>query len=114
MTQERRHYSKRRFWTADEDLIVLDRTLTPAEVAARLGRPISQIYSRRDYLKNVKVDMACAAGLPVQRTIAPEEVLAERERRRQLAHRDQTASFCGDPLPGYSALDKYHQDTVSA
>lgn len=36
----------------------------------------------------------------------PPEVLAERDRRRELVPRDLTAAFFGDPLPGYSALER--------
>jgi len=36
----------------------------------------------------------------------PEHVLAERDRRLDLERTTVTAIFCGDPLPGYSALDR--------
>ena len=36
----------------------------------------------------------------------PDEVIAERERRQLAAHRDLTSAICGDPLPGFSALDR--------
>jgi predicted transcriptional regulator len=36
----------------------------------------------------------------------PAEVLADRERRMNLSHRDYTAAFFNDPLPGYSAMDR--------
>jgi IS30 family transposase len=36
----------------------------------------------------------------------PEEVLVDRERRRDLQPRDLTAALCGDPLPGRSALER--------
>lgn len=35
-----------------------------------------------------------------------EAALADRDRRQTLGPRDLTAAFCGDPLPGYSALDR--------
>jgi hypothetical protein len=34
------------------------------------------------------------------------EAKADRERRSNLEHPTFTALFCGDPLPGYSALDQ--------
>lgn len=37
---------------------------------------------------------------------APSTVLAEREYRLALAPRDLTAALFGDPLPGYSALER--------
>lgn len=36
----------------------------------------------------------------------PLSVLAEREHRLAVNPRDYTAAFFGDPLPGYSALDR--------
>jgi predicted transcriptional regulator len=39
-------------------------------------------------------------------TTVPADVLADRERRRNLDHRDYTSAFFGDPLPGYSALER--------
>jgi hypothetical protein len=38
--------------------------------------------------------------------ITPQHVWAEAEHRRRLSRRTLTAEFCGDPLPGYSALDR--------
>lgn len=35
-----------------------------------------------------------------------EEALAERAQRLSQAPRDLTAALCGDPLPGYSALER--------
>lgn len=37
---------------------------------------------------------------------APEEVLAERDRRKELQRQSIVSALCGDPLPGYSALDQ--------
>lgn len=41
-----------------------------------------------------------------RRTQVPAEVKSECELRRQLKHHSVTAEFFGDPLPGYSALDR--------
>ena len=38
----------------------------------------------------------------------PESAQADRERRYALHPRDLTAALVGDPLPGYSALDRRH------
>ena len=35
-----------------------------------------------------------------------EDLLAERDRRARIAPRDLTAALLGDPLPGFSALDR--------
>jgi hypothetical protein len=37
---------------------------------------------------------------------APPEVLAERDRRNAIDHPDLTSAWCGDPKPGYRALDR--------
>lgn len=44
----------------------------------------------------------------------PQSVIDERNRRLALEPRDLTAHLQGDPLPGFSALDKYNRDLVSA
>lgn len=36
----------------------------------------------------------------------PPAVLNDRDERMSLAPRDRTAAICGDPLPGYSALER--------
>ena len=36
----------------------------------------------------------------------PPAVLAERDQRMCLFHSSPTQALCGDPLPGYSALDR--------
>ena len=36
----------------------------------------------------------------------PDEVEADRDARKELRPRDLTAQLLGDPLPGYSALDR--------
>lgn len=43
---------------------------------------------------------------PDERVTIPEQVLFDRERRRELSHPSFTAAWQGDPLPGYSALDR--------
>lgn len=42
----------------------------------------------------------------VDDTRVPDSVLQDRDRRMQLAPRDLTAAFFGDPLPGMSALER--------
>lgn len=37
--------------------------------------------------------------------------MIERDRRAQLRPRSITAAICGDPLPGYSALDRMARPT---
>lgn len=54
----------------------------------------AQTYARRGWLE-------------LTRTIAvSHDALAERDQRLALMPRDLTALICGDPLPGYSALER--------
>ena len=53
-------------------------------------------FRKRDYRRVEEI-------IPVS---APAQVLAEREHRLALAPRDITAALFGDPLPGYSALER--------
>ncbi len=39
----------------------------------------------------------------------PERVLIDREKREKLRPKDCTAAFFGNPLPGYSALERPEQ-----
>lgn len=45
-------------------------------------------------------------GPPARLMVIPVDVMAERDVRLATAPRDITAEFFGDPLPGYSALDR--------
>ncbi len=45
-------------------------------------------------------------GRPLPTIEVPEAVWAEREKRLKVLPTSITAIICGDPLPGYSALDK--------
>ena len=42
----------------------------------------------------------------ITQVYVPPQTLADRERRYSLEHSTIIASICGDPLPGYSALDR--------
>ncbi len=45
-------------------------------------------------------------GRPEEATRVPERTKQEWVKRIGLKPRDLTAEICGDPLPGYSALDR--------
>jgi len=61
---------------------------------AEQRRRYAQTYARRPEIDHVRmIDV-------------PPDALAERDRRAQVPPRDLTAAVCGDPLPGYSALDR--------
>lgn len=96
-----------RIWT-DEDTALARKLLaehgTYAAVARIMGRSSTTVgdwlQGRRsggEYrVKVIKNEQMCI----------PPEVLADRDRRRDLNHRDLTAAFFGDPLPSYSALER--------
>lgn len=71
------------------------------EIAKRLGRPSGTCYSKYTYVKN---------STPKNKVARPEPLNAESVRewlhRSSLSHQTLTAAIMGDPLPGYSALDR--------
>ena len=82
---------------------------TLKEIGQAIGFSFSSvadvINGRRRRVKNYRVVRAqphadCVNQRP------PDYVIAERDRRYTVAPRDNTAALLGDPLPGYSALDR--------
>jgi hypothetical protein len=61
---------------------------------------------KRDEKKKYEKSGRQAAGLQNARELPCAEIFIERDRRLALPARDLTAAFCGDPKPGFSALDK--------
>lgn len=74
-------------------------TMTPAQRDHRRHT----INSRR---REIQASKASAQSDAVHHTKACPIALAERDRRLALAPRSLSAALCGDPLPGYSALDR--------
>lgn len=74
-----------------------------SEIAKRLGRSSGTCWSKYDYLKK---------SAPKNKVAVREPVDAESHRewlhRMSLSPSNLTAALLGDPLPGYSALDKRH------
>ncbi len=85
-----------------------------SKIAAQMpGRTLSQCQSKVAYYLNGKRYQANnyvkdATNHPHNSVTirAPQEVLADAEHRRRLSRPTLTAEFFGDPLPGYSALDR--------
>lgn len=73
------------------------------EISARLNRPSGTVYSKYEYLKN---QAAFGPRHAECRENIPALILTEQRHRQSLTPRDLTAAFFGDPLPGYSALDR--------
>lgn len=72
------------------------------EIAVLLGRPNGTVYSKYYYLKNLYTGPRESIG-SVQ---VPAPIAQEWRTRLALAPRDITAALMGDPLPGYSALER--------
>jgi hypothetical protein len=74
------------------------------------GKTIEQIARRlkrsREAVSDACVGLDRLVFNEVRPTVVPARVLAERDARLSLSHRDVTAAIAGDPLPGRSALDR--------
>ncbi len=122
--------SRSRPWTEEEKRIALSMRYTSGwrhlrgkyarrRIAKRLGRTEASVegflaYHRMDELqKQARAEREHRYKL-IRRGIDPETVApridkdaeTDRSRRAKLAPRDLSAAFCGDPLPGYSALER--------
>jgi len=78
--------------------------LSPVEARERI-RNISRRRREKDRASNYQhilrqTDFVIVDNRP------PAELIAERDRRNSLMPRDLTAAFFGDPLPGFSALER--------
>lgn len=97
-------------FTPEENQRICDlkaRGFTGAEIGRIVGRQRSVIYRQLDRLGETQARQAYTYTCHVEQSVTvPDEVWADRERRMMLAPRDLTASFCGDPMPGMSALDR--------
>jgi hypothetical protein len=79
-------------------------------IASALGCELTTVTSRRlDHgptFGHVRGD-PLHAGRHIVKHWAPPSILADRDARRAaLERRDLSATICGDPPPGYSALDR--------
>ena len=81
--------------------------LHPAAIGRVVGRHRASIYRqlRKPPMTEDKKPRDFVNCLGAGITI-PDEVLSDRDRRMDLSPRDLSAALCGDPLPGYSALDR--------
>jgi hypothetical protein len=97
-------------WSADEleQLVNLRRQagLDWSEIAIRLDRTESGVKSKMKYIQYEAERSAKQPSVPFEREPIPDSVLIDRARRLAASARDLTASICGDPPRGYSALDR--------
>ncbi len=120
-------------WTKEDELFVREMYEAGAsydEIAERMSRTVHSIKAKIKRLlmspeqlaARRAQDNACKrkakeryeSVLYVVPVVTPSPVIADRDARLSIAPRDLTAQLLGDPLPGYSALEKYTRDTVSA
>lgn len=72
------------------------------DVAKALNRPRSSCQHKYEDVMNP----SAKSNFMADRTIVPEDRFADRNIRVNLAPRDLTAAFFGDPKPGFSALER--------
>lgn len=74
------------------------------DIAQIIGRHPSHIYSKLAYLDHIYRE---GPRLEAQRSLnVPRDTEMEWRARQRLGPASLTAAFCGDPLPGYSALER--------
>jgi excinuclease UvrABC helicase subunit UvrB len=116
-------------WTAEEvsrAIEMRDLGMTADKIGVALGRSTKSIKNkfivlsqtpeqrikRNEYERERRRDrdktFSRKAGIVFEAHKAriPDAVIAERDARYSASHRDLTAAFFGDPLPGRSALDR--------
>ncbi len=106
-------------WTEEDTQLLLrciEEEMNTRLIAARLGRTMSSIRGRIRKLRHthgvkIKARIYVPYGKrtipePITRYEPPDDVKAEALHRRSLSRPSLTAEFFGDPLPGYSALDR--------
>lgn len=105
MTLPKRICRPRSLWPAEEakELLRLrdEMRLGWSEIATRLNRPSSSCHTKYYALKNPTVTYKV-----IQREVISTEAHEDWVRRMMLSPSSLTAAMFGDPLPGYSALDK--------
>lgn len=95
-------------WTPSEEQELLSRhddELGTEDIAVATGIPLGAVKARLGMLLRQR---KIASGRPTRmHGVVPLERLVDRETRKAAAdQRDLTATFFGDPPPGFSALDK--------
>jgi hypothetical protein len=90
-----------------------DSGMNYAEIGIELGRTKKAVQARiqKGRWRDRYGSPFRETGLPQPSAAnrAPDDLLTDRNHRSGLAPRDLTAAVFGDPLPGYSALDRRQQ-----
>ena len=115
--------ARARLWTEDEDISLIKARIynvTWETIALDNLRTVVSCKKRLQELRTDKAHARLVARIPVRRTatparaavksIVPTPEIIEAKARQLLRYAreasDITATFFGDPLPGYSALDR--------
>lgn len=110
MTYRAGQKGRNRAWKSEDDreLMALRRQgKTWAKVGEAMGRSRNSVQARAERLMWGSDEVYTRLRIPASWTEPPSTVLAEREQRVGARERmSLTASLCGDPPPGYSALDQ--------
>ncbi len=77
-----------------------------AEVLGRTAFSVANKWERMIGLRKKCYAKSARGEYPNSKHRPSEAELAERDRRGLVEPRDLTAEICGDPLPGFSALDR--------
>ena len=112
----------RKYSAEDDDVI---RNMSVQAAAEVLGLKTSQIHGRRKRIgqrENPEIIQTrqrhrtyerISAAIAVKSEKVSPVILAERDRRLALQHTNLTAAHLGDPLPGYSALDRKRAEQLA-
>lgn len=97
--------ARRKTMTPDEIATALGNGKTGEELLAAYLATMERInaYRKRTFVPENRLTLGY--GHPKTMVIPP-EVLADREKRYAITPRDLSAARLGDPLPGYSALER--------
>ncbi len=92
-------------WTREEcDTLVELRDVKKMKwenIAEAMGKSYSATHAKYNYIMTARARIYVSNGVTI-----PDERDLDRRHRQTLEPRDLTAAFMGDPLPGYSALER--------
>ena len=96
-------------WTKDEVAVLMHKREVEkkiwAVIGSEMGRSRTACHVKYEAIKRPR-ERVERVSYYCKTIISSEKALIERDRRAKLSPRNLTAEFFGDPLPGYSALDK--------
>lgn len=97
--------AKRSIWTPEEVAQLYDlrdnKEMGWPEISEIMGKTVPALHSKYSYTQSVMLRHRVSTV-----DIVPTEREHDRRYRQSLEPRDLTAGFFGDPLPGYSALER--------